>query len=111
MLLVGSFDFCYYHDVEISFTEVSYISLPTEFHCPLFRAANLSQMQSIRQQIFLEPQDVVYCIEAETSCSIKQLPFYIVAHSINVRVGKVYDYWKENLNTGERLASWVRQQD
>ena len=111
LLLIGSFDFCYYHSVEIRFKEVLYISLPTEFDYPIFRIANLSEIQSIRQQIWLEPEDVVYCIEAETSCSIKRLPFYIVAQGINVCVGTVYYYWKDNLNTGERLASWVSKLD
>ena len=90
LLLTGSFDFCYYHSLELNFTEVSYISLPTEFNYPIFRIANLSEIQSIRQQIFLEPEDLVYCIEAETSCSTERLPFYVVAKDMNVRVGKVY---------------------
>jgi hypothetical protein len=39
LLLIGSFDFAYYHEVEVEveFREVTYISLPTYFECPTFR--------------------------------------------------------------------------
>jgi hypothetical protein len=110
LLITGSFDFCYYHEVEVEFKEVSYISLPSNFNCPRFHIASAHEIESIRKLIALESEDIVYCIEAETSCSITKLPFYIVAKGATVREGLVFYYERENLKEGERIAAWVQQQ-
>ena len=39
LVLIGSFDLCYYHDVEVTFTEVAFIRCPTYFGVPKFRTA------------------------------------------------------------------------
>jgi hypothetical protein len=36
LVVVGSFDLCYYHDVELTFTDVQHINCPTEFRDPTF---------------------------------------------------------------------------
>jgi hypothetical protein len=109
LLVTGSFDFCYYHEVEVEFRAVSYISLPSDFNSPNFRRVSTHEIESIRKLIALEPEDIVYCIEAGTSCSIVKLPFYIVAESVTVREGLVFYYERENLKEGERIAAWVQQ--
>ena len=109
LLMTGSFDFCYYHEVEIEFKEVSYISLPSGFNYPRFRRASAHEIESIRKLIALEPEDIVYCIEAETSCSLVKLPFYIVATGVNVREGRVFYDERQNLKEGEQIAVWVKQ--
>lgn len=106
IILIGSFDW-YYHDIAVEFVD-SYISLPTEFSYPRFRIANKIEIQQIRQLVLLEPE-VVYCIEAETSCSIEKIPFYLVAESTNIQEGRVYHYWKKDLKPGERIADWVKK--
>lgn len=111
LLITGSFDFCYYHEVEVAFKDVSYISLPTDFNHPRFRRADANEIEAIRKLIALEPEDIVYCIEAETSCSIVKLPFYVVAEGVTVREGRVFYYERENLKEGERIAAWVRHQN
>jgi len=109
LLLTGSFDFNYYHEVEVEFKEVSYISLPSDFYDPVFRLANAEEIESIRKLIALEKKDVVFCIEAGTSCSIDKLPFYIVVESVSMREGRVFYYDRENLKEGERIACWVKR--
>ncbi|WP_036485335.1 hypothetical protein [Myxosarcina sp. GI1] len=84
LILTGSFDFAYYYQVKVTFFEVSYISLPTDFSYPIFRVANESEIANISKQIALYPEDIVYCIEAETSTSIKRILFFIVAEGMEV---------------------------
>ena len=96
LILRGSFDFFYYHNLEVEFKEVSYISLPVEFHFPFFRLADTKEINLISNLVFLSPEDIVYCLEAETSCSINRIPFYLVARSITIRKETVFYYKKEN---------------
>lgn len=37
LVVVGSSDLCYYHNVEITFTDVASINCPAFFHDPIFR--------------------------------------------------------------------------
>lgn len=107
LVITGSFDFVYYHEVEVIFSEVSYISLPTDFHYPLFRLATEEERARVRTATALEPEDIVYCIEAETTSSIERLPFFIVAQKMEVSEGTVYHYQRDDLKPGERIAPWV----
>lgn len=43
MTIVGSFDFSYYHEVEIYIHNPSYISCPTSFAYATFRVATLDE--------------------------------------------------------------------
>lgn len=109
LLLTGSFDFSYYHQVEVEFHDGSYISLPTEFIWPRFRRADDAETESIRNIVALDGENIVFCIEAQTDSSLVSLPFYIVAEKISVREGTVFYYERENLKPGERIASWVKR--
>lgn len=106
-MLIGSFDFCHYHEVEFSFHEVSYISLPAQFSYPKFRKATFAEMIEIEKLIAVDAEETVFCIEAETSCSLGKLPFFVVAESIFMNEGLVFYYERENLKEGERIAPWV----
>jgi len=85
----GSFDFSYYHDVEVLFEQVSYISIPVYFHWPRFRMADDSECLSISRFIALEKKDKVFCIEAETTSSNGKLPFFLVAQDIKIKIERV----------------------
>jgi hypothetical protein len=108
LTLTGSFDFCYYHEVELIFGEVSYISLPSQFWNPFIRMAIDAEIAGIRAIIAIDETESVYCIEAETSASLEKLPFYIVAESVSINEGLVFYYARENLKAGERIAPWVK---
>ena len=108
LVLTGSHDFCYYHEIEIKFKEVYYISLPSEFYYPLFRLATLEETQAIEQLVAIELEAKAYCIEAEITSSIAPLPFYLVAEAINVCEEKVYYYSRENLRENEKIADWAK---
>ena len=85
LVLIGSFDLSYYHDVEVTFTGVAFIRCPTYFREPNFREAG------------------------ETEDGMR---FEIVAASAAVAVGKVYHHDRGGkLQPGERIAPWVKRSD
>ncbi len=108
LMLTGSFDFCYYHEVELIFHEVSYISLPTDFSYPKFRKATSAEVSEIGKLIAVDTEETVFCIEAETSYSLDKLPFFVVAEKVTLNEGLVFYYERENLKEGERIAPWIK---
>lgn len=108
LMLTGSFDFSYYHEVEFNFHEVSYISLPADFSYPKFRKATSEEITEIGKIIAVDAEETVFCIEAETSRSLEKLPFFVVAESVSMNEGLVFYYERDNLKEGERIAPWVK---
>lgn len=89
LLIVGSFDLCYYHDVELHFREVTHINCPTDFSDPSFHVARGGHSYRIT------------CDDGD---------FNVCASSVDVVIGKVYYYDRGLLlKAGERIASWVRK--
>jgi hypothetical protein len=107
LLILGSFDFSYYHQVEVLFENVKYFDIATWFSYPYFRQATSKEMKNIRSQNLIEAEDKVFCIEAETENSMDRTAFFIVAEKMTVRPGMVYYYERKNLKEGERIADWV----
>lgn len=105
LVLAGSFDFSYYHNVEITFTEVEFILCPgSVFTVELFRLANeeeIIQLHSIMHGC--ERNGIVFCLENE----FEQQRFYIVAEQMTYHFGMVYYYERPNLQPGERIAEFV----
>jgi hypothetical protein len=108
LILAGSFDFCYYHEVELIFSGVSYISLPADFWHPLIRMATNNEIAAIRAMIEIDETENVYCIEAETSASLEKVLFYVMAEGVAIKEGLVFYYPRGNLEAGESIASWVK---
>jgi hypothetical protein len=107
LMLTGSDDHCYYHQVEFNFHEISYISLPNDFSNPNFRKATTDEILEIGKLICIDEEETVFCIEAETSSSFEKLIFFIVAEKVSIKEGFVYYYDRHNLKEGERIAPWV----
>jgi hypothetical protein len=108
LMLTGSLDLCYYHEVELVFHAVSYISLPADFRYPKCRKATLMEVAEIGNFIAVDTNETVFCIEAATSSSLEKLPFFVVAESVSLKEGIVFYYERENLKEGERIAPWVK---
>jgi hypothetical protein len=86
LLIVGSRDLCYYHNVELVFDEVTYINCPVDFHDPQFAKG---------QERFFEIQ-----AEGEN--------FSIAASAVSIDICTVFHYDRgELLQPGERIADWV----
>ncbi|WP_434749951.1 hypothetical protein [Paenibacillus amylolyticus] len=109
LVLAGSFDFSYYHNVEITFTEVEFILCPgTIFNVELFRLATEeenTQLNSIMHGY--ERNGTVFCLENE----FEQQRFYIVAKQMTYHFGMVYYYDWPNLEPGERIAEFVTKSE
>jgi hypothetical protein len=92
LVLIGSADLSYYHDVEVAFTDVGFIRCPTNFYEPRFRDAGKTD-DGVRFEI-----------------STDEGNFEIVAGTALVSVGKVYHYDRgDALQPGERIAPWVKR--
>ncbi|QDU50362.1 hypothetical protein [Gimesia panareensis] len=109
LLITGSFDFAYYHEVEVEFREVTYLSLPVLFWNPHFRLPLDDEIEAVRKFIAVGDRHMVFCIEAESDAGFEKIPFYVVAESVVLREGTVYYYEREHLEENERIADWVKR--
>ena len=101
LVVVGSFDLCYYHGVEVHFVGVDRINLPVWFHWPEFTdegpiSSPWSGVENPRR----------FVIQAD--CGRHE----VIAEGVEVVVGMVYYYDRGSLlQPGERIAPWVKRTD
>ncbi len=101
LVVVGSFDLCYYHGIEVHFVGVDRINLPVWFDRPEFTDEGpvsdpLSGVEHPRR----------YVIRAD--CGRHE----VIAESVEIVVGMVYYYDRgAQLQPGERIAPWVKRAD
>ncbi|WP_145408301.1 hypothetical protein [Paenibacillus xylanexedens] len=107
LVLAGSFDFSYYHNVEITFDEVQFILCPGSiFNVEIIRLATEEEIQQLYLVMYgYERNAIVYCLENE----FEQQKFYIVAKQMKYTFGMVYYYDRPNLQPGERIADHVHK--
>lgn len=105
-VLAGSFDFCYYHEIEIALVDVKFISCPGGIiTINNFRLATETEITEIEKFLYKhDKQGIVICLEDKYDEK-----YYIIANGIEVRWGLVYYYNRENLNPDERIADWVKK--
>jgi hypothetical protein len=100
-VVVGSFDLCYYHDVEVHFVGVDRIKLPVWFKCPEF-----SDEGPVSDPWSGVPNPRRFVIRADDG------QHEVIAESVEVVVGTVYYYDRgAQLQPGERIAPWVKRTD
>ncbi|MHB8732980.1 MAG: hypothetical protein ACYDAB_14470 [bacterium] len=87
LTIVRSFDLTYYHDVEIEFADVVYLSCPTYFHSPSFRRATDAERAAVMRTVDLHEQDLVFCIDADAGTG--ERTFTIAARALGWRKRKV----------------------
>src|SRR6185436_392988 len=91
LLILGSNDFTYYHYLEAEFAGVTFCDLPNTFSHAQFRLG--------------QRYGEIWSIWVTAECNDTSVTeFEIQAASVQVRVGKVYYYERENLLPGERIA-------
>lgn len=105
LLLIGSFDLMYYHEVEIEFESTAYIELPSIFDYPRLRIATADESQRLRF-LDLSPPEKLYAID--TDPDLQGRTFYVAAESVRARRCMVYHYQREDLKEGEEIAPWVK---
>ena len=74
LLIIGSFDLSYYHDIELSFVDVSFVHCPTNFSYPRIEDAGCG------------PKGHRYVIHTDDG------EFEIIAETLEATIGKVLHY-------------------
>jgi hypothetical protein len=99
LVLVGSFDLCYYHYIEVHFVEVDRIDCLVWFDCPTF--SDEGPVNDPGSAI-AEPRRFVIQTDGDRH--------EIIARSVEVVLGMVYYYDRgAQLQPGERIAEWVKR--
>ncbi len=98
--IVGSFDFGYYHEVEITFFDVRYISCPTFFRGGRFRFATADEVHLIDENsnnsFFFDPEDKVICITIDESLyGNNAAKYFIIAENFDYVFEDVLYYPRE----------------
>ena len=83
LTLAANNTLAYGHVVELRFTDVSYISCPTEFYSPNFRLASPDELKHLQSFLDLDGQLAVM-IDAESSNSMDARPFVVCADSLSL---------------------------
>ncbi|AMV24680.1 hypothetical protein VT84_09815 [Gemmata sp. SH-PL17] len=99
LVVVGSFDLCYYHGLELHFVEVARIDCPVRFHNPTFADEG---PVSAHDGSAAGPRR--YAIRSDEGAHT------ILAGSVEIVFGTVYYYDRgAALKSGERIAPWVKR--
>jgi len=99
LVLVGSFDLCYYHVLELHFVAVARIDCPVWFHNPRF-----ADEGPVSDAVGSVTDPRRYTIRSDEGRHT------IIARTVEVVLGTVYYYDRgAALKPGERIASWVKR--
>jgi hypothetical protein len=102
----GSFDLCYYHNVEVTFHGVTYMQCHLDYGAPIIiRYPSKQEIVQLGYQpeILSDEGLSIFCIFDEDN----YLSF-IIAENISFDYSTVFYYLRENLQDGERIADWVK---
>ncbi|WP_120807076.1 hypothetical protein [Yersinia sp. IP36721] len=98
LVIVGSDDLSYYHNLEITIETPSYINGVMDWSCDLDEGFMKISIQDNGSQK----------LSTLEFYSDDELKFKVVGESISVNFDTVFFYKRDNLSTGERLAYWVK---
>ncbi|MEU9112827.1 hypothetical protein AB0D04_13805 [Streptomyces sp. NPDC048483] len=104
--LAAGYDLTYHHGLELVFGDPAFVSCPSMFHDPVFRAPAAEEWLRVTRQLGERPS-VLVAFEADangqepTSC-------LIAAERLEIVHENVLRYWREDIAPGQRLAPWVR---
>lgn len=106
LVLAGSFDFCYYHDVEIIFHDVSFICCPgstfTVNHFGIAEETVINNLSHIMNGYDKEGSVI------SLSDTFSNTSYYIGAHDVEYKFHKVKYYDKKQTN--EYIVSdWAKE--
>lgn len=105
LVLVGSFDHCYYHEVAVHFVDVVATQLPEYLSAHRFRVATADERTAFFQWVGLpEPDSALITIDGDAGGEDRS--FFVAAMRIEVDPGLVFYYDREAqqpLKAGERV--------
>ena len=103
LILAGSFDFAYYHDVEIIFKDVDFILCPgCYFSIDNFRLATNYEISQLNKCIHgWEEEGFVTCLDDR---------YYIVAQQIKFKFHNVKYEVKDGFICEQRISDWAKKE-
>ncbi|MFF6952857.1 hypothetical protein ACFZAD_29900 [Streptomyces iakyrus] len=104
--LAAGHDLTYRHGLELVFDDPVFVSCPTSFNDPTFRAPTPDEMVKIDRHVG-EPPPVVVAFEADAGGQ-EPVSCLIAAERLDIVRETVLRYWREDAAPGQRFAPWVR---
>jgi len=108
LIVAGSFDFAYYHELEITFFEVDFIQCPGRyFSVKKIRFATEEEVKQLATTSYGNHGGFTVCFEYQFMGEGEKDKFFICAHEADYKWETVFYYNRENLQPDERIADWV----
>jgi hypothetical protein len=107
LLLLGSFDFSYHHELEVIFQDVSFICCPTEgFIINSFRIACEDEITKLEKVMNDSWEGTIMALEDTTY----HKSYYIVAGKIeyNFQLVKYFNEYGKQIE-GEMISDWAKE--
>ncbi|MET7286970.1 hypothetical protein [Streptomyces sp. NPDC005573] len=104
--LAAGHDLTYHHGLELVFDDPAFVSCPSSFQDPVFRAPSSEDLLKVARQLGRE-LPVVVAFEADAGGQ-EPFPCLIAADRLEVVQETVLRYWRDDAAPGQRFAPWVR---
>ncbi|MET9469980.1 hypothetical protein ABZY44_35350 [Streptomyces sp. NPDC006544] len=105
--LAADSDLTYHHGLELRFGEPLFVSCPSAFQDPIFRAPSFDEVLKVTRQLGCEPT-VVVAFEAEAEAGGQEtVSCLIAAARLDIVQEVVLRYWRHDAGPGQRFAPWV----
>ncbi len=106
LVVAGSRDYSYYHNVELTFHDVRFLMLPVQaFRGERLRLASAEEQAKLHEVMYGHEREArVFCLESlwEKQC------YYVVARQLSYNLDTVFYYDRKPLQAGERLAEFLK---
>ncbi|MFJ5842295.1 hypothetical protein ACIQGO_37080 [Streptomyces shenzhenensis] len=104
--LAAGHDLTYHHGLELVFDDPVFVSCPSSFQDPMFRAPSPDELLKVARRLGGE-LTVVVAFEADAGGQ-EAVPCLIAAERLEIVQETVLRYWREDAAPGQRFAPWVR---
>ncbi|MGF7142438.1 hypothetical protein HNQ56_000856 [Anaerotaenia torta] len=109
LLLAGSFDFSYYHEIEVIFGGVSFICCPaSNFSIDKIRIANEKEAVNLNKMYDIDNSGYIVAIDDE----LANTAYYIVCEEItyNIQTVKYYDELGQRIkDRDKKISQWAKE--
>ncbi|MCP3759737.1 hypothetical protein [Streptomyces sp. TBY4] len=107
--LAADHDLTYHHGLELVFGDPVFVSCPSAFHDPVFRAPSPGELLKVTRELGEEPPLVV-AFEADAGGQ-GPVSCLIAAGRLDMVQETVLRYWREDAGPDQRFAPWVSSPD
>ncbi|MFE1290581.1 hypothetical protein [Streptomyces sp. NPDC058751] len=107
--LAAGLDLTYHHGLELAFGDPVFVSCPSSFQDPDFRAPSPDELLKVTRQFGCEPA-VVVAFEVDAGGQ-EPVSCLIAAERLDIVRETVLRYWREDAGPDQRFAPWVSPPD